>query len=203
MNFLLTSFLVFSTFLGGTDALAHTPENLAQVLPPSGFLPSSKFYFLERWGENFMSWWLVNPESKIDFQLKLAAERLSELEEELETKGADSPGATIAANLFVSHIQKSRQVIADEREKGVGNGDNLERAFGKRLVKIYKENYNKDEPELTKRIKETEKILGLEILTGVDDVAVVGNEDDVSDDLTVWTKEQIKAMEDGVAAVVE
>lgn len=99
---------------GVGDAMAHG----AVVLPPAGLTPSNVFYFLDQLGETFQEFFAFTPQAKVDLQLSLAAERISELDLEVATHGSAAKGLEVARRRLANHIEKANSIISIEAEAG-------------------------------------------------------------------------------------
>ena len=99
---------------GAGLALAHDSVEL----PPPGLTPSNFFYFLDRLGETLQEVFTFGAEAKVKLQLNFAAERVAELELELETKGVEAKGLEVARARLAEHIGRANKIISDEDSKG-------------------------------------------------------------------------------------
>ncbi|MDO8466622.1 MAG: DUF5667 domain-containing protein [bacterium] len=131
---------------GSGLALAHGSFEL----PLAGLTPSNFFYFLDRLGETLREIFAFSPEAKVKLQLSFAAERVAELELELETNGVEAKGLEIARNRLAEHIVRGNEIIHAEIVKGSD-------------MEMISEDFDHDLKELLQRAEEGSDDLTAEI----------------------------------------
>lgn len=86
--------------------------------PRAGLTPQSPFYFLDRLGETLQALLAFSPEAKIRVQMSFAAERIAEIQIDMEAKDVDAKGLAVAQERLQSHLSKASVVLVEEKKKG-------------------------------------------------------------------------------------
>ena len=86
--------------------------------PSAGLTPQSPFYFLDKLGESLQELLAFSPEAKIRIQIGFAAERIAEIQIDMEAKDVEARGLAIAQERLQSHLAKASKIVTEERGKG-------------------------------------------------------------------------------------
>lgn len=104
----LIAFLLSPVFVMAQDG---TP-------PSAGLTPQSPLYFLDRLEEFFQELIAFNPETKIRLQVGFAAERIAEIQLQMEEKDVDAKGLSIAQSRLEKHLTEASNLVSEEEGKG-------------------------------------------------------------------------------------
>ncbi len=112
--------LVSIPFITGAQTGAPATTNVATtvVLKDAGLIPGDFFYFLDRFGEGFSSFFTFKAESKAKLALDRAQERASEINAVLKTKGVKSKEVKRAKDDFDRELSLVASLIADKKAVG-------------------------------------------------------------------------------------
>jgi len=86
--------------------------------PSAGLTPQSPFYFIDRLGEVLRELVAFSPETKIRLQISFAAERIAEIQIDMEAKDVDAKGLSVAQERLEKHLTKASKLVSKEKEKG-------------------------------------------------------------------------------------
>ncbi len=86
--------------------------------PVAGLTPQSPFYFVDRLGEFLQELIAFSPETKIRLQVGFAAERIAEIQIEMQDKDVDAKGLSVAQERLEKHLSKASKLVDEEEKRG-------------------------------------------------------------------------------------
>ncbi|MDO8474058.1 MAG: DUF5667 domain-containing protein [bacterium] len=93
-------------------------QELISELPKPGLTPSSRFYFLELWGEGIREFFAFSAQAKLKLHAERALERIAEVKAMLEEKEVNAKGLDVALARLETNVQKASKIIKAEQGKG-------------------------------------------------------------------------------------
>ncbi|MDD4662126.1 MAG: DUF5667 domain-containing protein [Candidatus Pacebacteria bacterium] len=133
------------TFLGGS-ANAATQNNI---------LPSSPFYFFKDLGRQIQDFLTINPTQKVELRLKVAEEKLSEIEQIAE-ENPNNPNYEAYLNKYkeaVLKIQEETPKLAEERKEQILENITSTMLEQEQRLEDLKNNIRTDKSEVVEQIK--------------------------------------------------
>ncbi len=100
------------------QAATSTQSTSTVALPPPGLTPDSPFYFLNQFMENMQRFFTFNPEAKARLEIKFAAERISEINAVITSKGVQDSAVKVAESSLKDSLNRAAQIVASEKAKG-------------------------------------------------------------------------------------
>ena len=79
--------------------------------PSAGLTPQSPFYFIDRLGEVLQEILAFNPETRISLQIGFVAERIAEIQVDMEAKDVDAKGLGVAQERLQAHLAKASRLV--------------------------------------------------------------------------------------------
>lgn len=117
---LIYSILSVSVLVASPLAMAQAQSTSTQTistLPPAGLTPDSPFYFLNQFMENMQRFFTFNPEAKARLEIKFAAERISEINAVITSKGVQDNAVKVAESSLQYSLNRAAQIVASEKAK--------------------------------------------------------------------------------------